>query len=69
MLTIFLLRNQKKNLIKVVENAFEIQREIISFVNLSSFANNGFSDFVHRPDSKQLEDKNTTFRKLELDLQ
>jgi hypothetical protein len=30
---------------------------------------NGFSDFVHRPDSKELEDKkdkNTTFRKLDL---
>jgi hypothetical protein len=26
----------------------------------------GFSDFVHRPDSKELEDKNTTFRKLDL---
>jgi hypothetical protein len=27
---------------------------------------NGFSDFVHRLDSKELEDKNTTFRKLDL---
>jgi hypothetical protein len=27
---------------------------------------NRFSDFVHRPDSKELEDKNTTFRKLDL---
>jgi hypothetical protein len=27
---------------------------------------NGVSDFVHRPDSKELEDKNTTFRKLDL---
>jgi hypothetical protein len=27
---------------------------------------NGFSDFVNRPDSKELEDKNTTFRKLDL---
>jgi hypothetical protein len=27
---------------------------------------NWFSDFVHRPDSKELEDKNTTFRKLDL---
>jgi hypothetical protein len=27
---------------------------------------NGFSDFVHRPDSKELEDKNTTFQKLDL---
>jgi hypothetical protein len=26
----------------------------------------GFLDFVHRPDSKELEDKNTTFRKLDL---
>jgi hypothetical protein len=24
------------------------------------------SDFVHRPDSKELEDKNTTFRKVDL---
>jgi hypothetical protein len=27
---------------------------------------NGFSGFVHRPDSKELEDKNMTFRKLDL---
>jgi hypothetical protein len=27
---------------------------------------NGFSDFIHRLDSKGLEDKNTTFRKLDL---
>jgi hypothetical protein len=27
---------------------------------------NGFSDFVHSPDSKQIEDKITTFRKLDL---
>jgi hypothetical protein len=27
---------------------------------------NGISDFVHRPGSKELEDKNTTFRKLDL---
>jgi hypothetical protein len=27
---------------------------------------NGFSDFAHRPDSKELEDKNTTLRKLDL---
>jgi hypothetical protein len=27
---------------------------------------NGVSDFVHRPDSKELEDKNTTFLKLDL---
>jgi hypothetical protein len=27
---------------------------------------NGFSDFVHLPDSKELEDKNTTLRKLHL---
>jgi hypothetical protein len=26
----------------------------------------GFSDFVHRPDSTELEDKNMTFRKLDL---
>jgi hypothetical protein len=26
----------------------------------------GFSDFVHRPDSKEFEVKNTTFRKLDL---
>jgi hypothetical protein len=27
---------------------------------------NGVSDFVHRSDSNELEDKNTTFRKLDL---
>jgi hypothetical protein len=27
---------------------------------------NGFSDFVYCPDSKELEDKKTTFRKLDL---
>jgi hypothetical protein len=27
---------------------------------------NGFLGFVHRPDSKELEDKNTTFRKMDL---
>jgi hypothetical protein len=27
---------------------------------------NGFSNFAHRPDSKELEDKNTMFRKLDL---
>jgi hypothetical protein len=27
---------------------------------------NGVSDFVHRPDSKELENKNTTFRQLDL---
>jgi hypothetical protein len=27
---------------------------------------NGFSNFVQRPDSKELDDKNTTFRKLDL---
>jgi hypothetical protein len=27
---------------------------------------NGFSDFAHRPDSTELEDVNTTFRKLDL---
>jgi hypothetical protein len=27
---------------------------------------NGFSDFIHRPDSKELEDTNMTFRKLDL---
>jgi hypothetical protein len=27
---------------------------------------NGYSDFVHRPDSKDLEDENTTFRELDL---
>jgi hypothetical protein len=37
------------------------------FVNTNSSDRiNGFSDFVHRPDSKELEDKNTTFRKLDL---
>jgi hypothetical protein len=32
----------------------------------STFKIKGFSDFVHRPDSKELEDKKTTFRKLAL---
>jgi hypothetical protein len=32
---------------------------------VGSFRINEISDFVHRPDSKGLEDKNTTFRKLD----
>jgi hypothetical protein len=32
----------------------------------TEYSVNGFSDFVHRPDSKELEDNNTTFRKLNL---
>jgi hypothetical protein len=35
-------------------------------VTLAEDGSNGFSDFVHRPDSKELEDKNITFRKLDV---
>jgi hypothetical protein len=38
----------------------------MGFNNLMVHRIKGFSDFVHRPNSKELEDKNTTFRKLDL---
>jgi hypothetical protein len=37
---------------------------IINKINKNTIK--GFSDFVHRLDSKELEDKNKTFRKLDL---
>jgi hypothetical protein len=51
----------------IAESSTGFLSEAKSFLNFRiSHRINGVLDFVQRPDSKELEDKNTTFRKLDL---
>jgi hypothetical protein len=43
----------------LIQSTWSVIQQIILRIN-------GFSDFIHHADSKELEDKNTTFQKLDL---